>query len=146
MHLYCPQPRARLFLAIADTKRQLHVYCRNDAGIGIDLAVKARVPINDQIAEVVSAIIGPSYLAKHLEIDQGFCDAITGEGEALGFYLARYEPHPEGFNWAMTKTIPQILASLEKNRLRLPYIRAFQRLMGADQGIIRAVERDLKKD
>lgn len=127
---YCKTDNAILLVAVPDDRGVLHFPLSKDAPLpGLHLAVKALLPIFDQLTTLASTTLGQD-VARKLHIWDEFADELTlPDGTLATLYVATLSEVPTASAEAWP-VMPTILRSMEKNRGRLPYLRAWQILQG----------------
>ena len=138
--IYCKCDHAILLAAVPDSRGVLR-FPSNTQSLqpGLHVAVRALIPIYDQLTQAVSALIGQD-VARQLHIWDDFADELTllGGNAAIMYVASLNGVTPEmAETWPV---MPAILRALPKNRGRLPYLRAWQVLQGGLQLNTKAIE------
>lgn len=145
LHVYCPTARAVFLLGIPIGKL---LYFPNHHRLlpGLHLEVDRGQPINVQLIAAVEKELGERVNGSEIHIFQEFCETFEIEGGAEPFTLytgysltSRKIPL---LNW---KPLPYLLRNMEKNRLRLAYLKAWQVQTGALSLTTKAVEMDAEE-
>lgn len=148
MHTYCATKKAAIIFAIPVEGSCMLIPSYQEQIPGIILEVTPGKLINDHIKEVMERELGYSLSAADFNIEQKFAEKFVSTDPAKDSYTLyvalshkRHDKAEE--HW---RSFPDILRNMEKNRLRLIYLKAWQVVMGADQGQLRAVEFDGERD
>lgn len=142
LHVFCRTPSAVLLLGVKDDRGVLRFpFSANGVVPGLCFEVLPLAPIGEQLvraaSEALSAPVGLS-----LTIQQEFADVMTlPNGSEATVYLATISaPHARAHpNWP---SMPEMLRGMDKDRRRLPYLRAWQVLTGGLQLNTKVVDMD----
>ena len=146
LQLFCKTPVAVLLLGVKDAKGVMRFPSGPGEGeartSGLRIDVRPLVPINEQLMAAASTALATP-LALALDVVQEFADELTlPDGQAATVYLATVNetraPQVQARSeWA---SMPDILRGMDKDRRRLPYLRAWQILTGGLTLNTKAVE------
>ena len=108
---------------------------------GIPIDVRMNMPINEQLAYCASEYLGHgALLASHIDVAQDFVEIFPGEdGSSMSLYVASLH-FRHGISDLSWPTMPQLLRTMPSNRTRLPYLKAWQLLLGGMSGDTKVVE------
>ena len=136
LQVYCKTPIAVLLLGVKDAKGVMRFPSgpgTNEARTsGLRIDVQPLLPINEQLVAAASTALATP-LALALDVVQEFADEMQlPDGQAATVYLAtvnetRAPDVQAQSGWA---SMPDILRGMDKDRRRLPYLRAWQILTG----------------
>jgi hypothetical protein len=135
----CKTDHALLLLAIPDARGVLHFPSTADAPLpGLHLEVKPLLPIQAQLTAAATAAVGRD-VALDLHLWDELADEMTlPNGTKTTMYVASLKGEAaDADRWPV---MPAILRAMDKNRGRLPYLRAWQVLQGGLKLNTKAVE------
>ncbi len=142
---FSPYPQIILFCVCKDSKGIWRVYCRNSKEAGRScpvLDIDIRAPLIDGIYHYFK-VANISLRVGSLSLRDGFLEEITSE---QGLVIAELDYVTHDVSEDDWLTIPDFLRNLPKNRQRLPYLKAWQFIMGSHTGEIEALSvNDLKE-
>lgn len=133
LHLYCKTSVAVLLLGIKDEHGVMRFPRSGDErAAGYVFDVLPRVPINEQLVEHAGRALGePVRLS--LAVQQEFADEMPlADGTLATVYLATLADAAAERIKARSEwpSLPDILRGMDRDRRRLPYLRAWQILTG----------------
>lgn len=139
MHVYCSTPKVIVLVGFFNPEKILVFPSQNVSFPGLHFENKALVPIHDQILAYVEQHCALGDLRRKFELDASFAETLkVGDEEAtLYFGLIR---NIEELLPRYLHTLPVLIRGMNKDRSRLPYLKAWQSLTGSREQDIRAVE------
>lgn len=139
LHVYCPTQKAIVLVAFLSPEKTLLFPSQNVRFPGLHLEAKPRVPIYDQILSHIEKQCQLPGLGRKFELDPSFAETVwMGNEEAtlyFGWVRNLEAPLPRYLH-----TLPILIRGMNKDRARLPYLKAWQALSGSREQDIRAVE------
>ncbi len=141
MHIYCKTEYAVLLVGIPDQKNVLRFPNNGKQWPGIVFKPVALTPINEQLVAAVQDFMGLEQAPK-LEVNQEYSD-ITEDKCTIFLATANQDGLAVNDTW---QSMPELLRGMDRNRKRLPFLRAWQVLTGSLELNTNAVENaDLEK-
>lgn len=146
LHIHCNTEKATLLLAVECEDKVLRFPNDRVAWPGLTLKVDPLLGINSQLMERSKAEPGLAHLPP-IEIWQEYSAVLNGSSpaEPSTLYVAIVRPSPMSLQtmpWATWETLPAIIRTLDKDRNRLAYLKAWQILSGALTETTKALDID----
>ncbi len=126
----CPTDYAVLLCAVPDERGVLRFPSNDSTELpGLNFAVEAGLPINDQLIQVAEKTLNARLHGK-LDVSQDFADPVVRvDGQPATLYVATVAEGAKRSD-SSWPSLPEILRALPKNKGRVPYLRAWQILTG----------------
>ncbi|NRA45319.1 MAG: hypothetical protein HRU09_10235 [Oligoflexales bacterium] len=145
LHLRCQTPKA-VFLFGIPVGKLLHFPNHHRYMPGIHFDVDPSKPINLQLIAAVEKELGEAVNGKDIHIYQEFCEPLKADEQAEEFSLyTGFSEKPRQVPLLHWKPLPYLLRNMEKNRMRLAYLKAWQVQTGALGLTTKAVEMDAEE-
>ena len=142
LHIHCPTSKA-VFLFGIPIGKLLHFPNHHRFMPGIHLDVDRSQPINLQLIAALEKELGEPVNGRELHIFQEFCEVLQADGPTEGVSLyTGYSKISRQIPLLHWKPLPYLLKNMEKNRMRLAYLKAWQVQTGALGLNTKAVEMD----
>jgi hypothetical protein len=139
MHIYSPTDKVIVLVGFLNEKKILVFPSQSVVLPGLHFVSKARTPIYDQILETIERHCMLSDMRQHFELDPLFAETLNKDGEDATLYLGLIKNFEQDLPRYL-QPLPILLRGMNKDRLRLPYIKALQVLTGSREQDIRVVE------
>lgn len=138
LHVSCPTQKAVLLLGFYREEGPI-VFPSQDVNVpGLHVNMKPLLPVYDQFLTAIHNHFSLNF-DKNFELDQSFSEKLKIEEVEATLYIGSIKafsgPYPRYLH-----SLPHMIRQMPKTSLRLPYLKAWQVLMGSPQDEIRALE------
>ncbi|MFK7825948.1 MAG: hypothetical protein AB8G05_17480 [Oligoflexales bacterium] len=140
----CQTPKA-VFLFGIPIDKLLHFPNHHRFMPGLHLDVDPSQAINLQLIAAVEKELGEAVNGSEVHIFQEFCELLLPAGQEQVSLYTGYCELPRQVPLLNWKPLPYLLKNMEKNRMRLAYLKAWQVQTGALNLTTKAVEMDSKE-
>jgi hypothetical protein len=139
LHVYCSTPKVIVLLGFFNPEKVLVFPSQNVQFPGLHFENKALVPIHDQILIYIENYFSLPSSRAQFELDPSFAEPVRMENEDATLYLGIIKEPGDNLPRYL-QTLPILIRGMNRDRSRLPYLKAWQALTGAREQDIRAVE------
>jgi len=141
MHVFCKTDFAVVLLGIPDERGVFRFPNNGKQWPGIVFKPTPRLAINDQIVAAIAGFLKMDKIPS-LELNPKYADQ-TKDGCTVYLATATSDDFKGDENW---QSLPELLRGMDRNKKRLPFLRAWQVLTGSLELDTKAVENaDLNK-
>jgi len=138
MQVYCPTEKVIVLVGFLNSDGVLVFASQNVSFPGLHFENKALVPIYDQILAYIEQYCVLSDLK--FDLDASFAETVKmGNSDEATLYFGLVNKF-EGLLPRYLHTLPSLIRGMNKDRSRLPYLKAWQSMTGSREQNIRAVE------